>query len=273
MSLVDSHCHLDDEQFDADREDTVQRALAAGVQRMLAIGTGSGPPDLEAAIRLADRYHPVYATVGIHPQYASRGKPEELKRVQALLEHPKVVGLGEVGLDYHWEPFDRDHQTSVFIDQMRIAMDARKPLIVHTRDAWEDTFALLREYWATSGLPCILHCFTGGPAEVSEANERGYYVSFSGVVTYPKAAAVQEAAKLVPAERLLVETDAPYLAPVPNRGKRNEPAFVVHTARKLAELRDTSLSDISTQTTENFRRVFGDTGIRSVTLEDSHELR
>lgn len=257
MSLVDSHCHLDDSQFDADREAAIDRALAAGVTHMLAIGTGEGPPDLEAAIRLAERHEVISASAGIHPQYALKAEAGDIARVAALLAHPKCVALGEIGLDYYWKPFDADRQKAVFVEQMRVARDARKPIIIHTRDAWADTMALLREHWAGSGLACVMHCFTGGPAEAREALELGFYVSFAGVVTYPKADALREAAKLVPSDRLLVETDAPYLAPVPHRGQRNEPAYVAHTANRLAEVRGEEPARLGLAVTANFATVFG----------------
>lgn len=237
MSLVDSHCHLDDSQFDGDREATIERACAGGVSQMLAIGTGEGPPDLEAGIRLADRYEFIYATAGIHPQYAAKAGGDSLKALAEVIRHPKCVAVGEIGLDYHWKPFDKDQQVKLFIEQMQIAADARKPIVIHVRDAWDDTISLLREHWAPAGLPCVMHCFTGGVKEAGQAIDLGFYLSFAGVITYPRATAVREAAAIVPSDRLLVETDSPYLAPVPHRGKRNEPAYVSHTANTLAEVR------------------------------------
>ena len=256
MSLVDSHCHPDDAQFNGDRDDMLRRALDAGVTTILAVGTGEGPPDLEPALRLADKHEPVLATVGIHPQYAANASDNDYKRLSDLLRHPKCVALGEIGLDYYWKPFDKDLQTRVFVDQMRVAADARKPIVIHTRDAWADTVALLREHWAPTGLPCVMHCFTGGPDEAREVLDLGFYVSFAGVVTYPKATALHEAAKMVPLDRMLVETDSPYLPPVPYRGKRNEPSYVVHTAARIAELRSQDASEIAKSTSDNFRRVF-----------------
>jgi TatD DNase family protein len=237
MSLVDSHCHLDDSQFDPDREAAIERAFAGGVTKMLAIGTGEGPPDLEAGIRIANRHESIYASAGIHPQYAPQYSGDHLAALCEVIRHPKCVAVGEIGLDYYWKPFDKDQQTRLFIAQMEVAQQARKPVIIHTREAWDDTIALLSEHWAPTGLPCILHCFTGGVEQVRQAIELDFYVSFAGVLTYPKATTVRDAAALVPSDRLLVETDAPYLAPVPHRGKRNEPAFVAHTASKLAEVR------------------------------------
>jgi TatD DNase family protein len=257
VKLVDSHCHLDSEQFDADRDAVVERALEAGVATMVAIGTGEGPPDLEAGIRLAERYACVLTTVGVHPHDASKAAPDTYRRLAALLKHPKVIALGEIGLDYHYDNSPRDVQRAVFIEQMAVARDAAKPIVIHTRDAWEDTLALLERHWKPTGLPGIMHCFSGGPVEAEKCVDLGFYLSFGGVVTFPKAFAVQEAARMAPADRILVETDAPYLAPAPRRGKRNEPAFVVETARKLALLRGIAVEEIASITTANFGNLTG----------------
>jgi TatD DNase family protein len=255
VSLIDSHCHLDSPEFDADRDEVVARALDAGVEHMVAIGTGSGPPDLEAGIRLADRYPQFYATVGIHPHDAGKAGKADFDRLAELLSHPKVIALGEIGLDYHYDFSPRETQTSVFIQQMEIATAAKKPVVIHTREAWDDTAALLEQHWKPHGIGGIMHCFSGGPVEARRTLDLGFYLSFGGIVTFPKALDVQAAAKAAPADRILVETDAPYLAPVPKRGKRNEPALVVHTARKLADLRGQSLEEVSHLTSENFRRL------------------
>lgn len=254
--LVDSHCHIDDEKFAADRDEVVERALAAGVEQMVVIGTGEGPPDLEAGIRIAEDYGAVLATVGVHPEYAARVTPGLFDLISDLLNHAKVIAIGEIGLDYHWDPSTRDVQQEVFIEQMRIARAKKKPIVIHTRDAWDDTFALLGEHWQPAGLPCVLHCFTGTPEQAQRALDMGFYLSFGGIVTYPKALEVQASAKLVPLDRMLVETDAPYLAPVPHRGKRNEPAFAAHTAAKIAELRGQPVELIEEATTNTFRRIF-----------------
>ncbi len=256
MSLIDSHCHLDHEQFDADREAVIERALAAGVEHMVAIGTGDGPPDLEAGIRIADRHPPFYATVGVHPHDAAKATPETFRRLASLLAHPKVIALGEIGLDYHYDFSPREIQRTAFIEQMSIAREAAKPIVIHTREAWDDTLALLREHWAPSGLGGIMHCFSGGAAEAQQALDLGFCLSFGGIVTFPKALELQEVARHAPADRILIETDAPYLAPVPKRGKRNEPAYILQTARKLADLRGESLESIATVTSANFRRLF-----------------
>jgi TatD DNase family protein len=253
--LVDSHCHLDNEQFNSDRDAVIERAIDAGVGRMLAIGTADGPPDLECAIRLADRHNALYATVGVHPHDASKADDHAYRMLEELLKHPKVLALGEIGLDYHYAFSPRQTQRDVFIEQMRIAADARKPIVIHTREAWEDTLALLEKHWSPTGPPGIMHCFSGGLAEAERCLALGFFLSFGGIVTFPKAAEVQETARNAPIDRILVETDAPYLAPVPKRGKRNEPAFVVETARKLAALRGETLETIAAATTQNFERL------------------
>jgi len=253
--LVDSHCHLDNEQFNPDRDAVIQRALEAGIDRMLAIGTGEGPPDLEAGIRLADRHAAIYATVGVHPHDAAKTDAEVFRRLAEVLKHPKVVALGEIGLDYHYDFSPRDVQRDVFIEQMRIAADARKPIVIHTREAWEDTLALIERHWKPTGLPGIMHCFSGGPQEAERSIALGFYLSFGGILTFPKSVDVQQAARAAPPDRILVETDAPYLAPVPKRGKRNEPAFVVETARKLAALRRETLENVAEETTRNFEQL------------------
>jgi TatD DNase family protein len=252
VSLIDSHCHLDSAEFDADRDAVIQRAIDAGIDHMMAIGTGSGPPDLEAATRLADRYDVFYAAAGIHPHDAAKATPADFKHLADLLKHPKVLAVGEIGLDYHYDFSPRDTQQAVFIEQMSIAAAARKPIVIHTREAWDDTLALIAKHWTPHALGGIMHCFSGGPADAQRALDLGFYLSFGGIVTFPKALDLQAAAREVPRDRILLETDAPYLAPVPKRGKRNEPSLMVHTAQKLAELRGESLEDISRVTTDNF---------------------
>ena len=255
IKLIDSHCHLDGEQFNADRDAAIQRARDAGVEIMVAIGTGDGPPALKAGIRLADAYPFIYATVGVHPHDASKAADEHYPELIALTAHPKVVAVGEIGLDYHYNFSPPAKQREVFVRQLEIARDARKPIVIHTREAWADTISILMEHWTPTGLGGIMHCFSGGPREAEESLGLGFHLSFSGIVTYPKAVEIHEAAKLTPLDRLLVETDAPYLAPVPYRGKRNEPAHVVHTARRLAELRNEEFSRLAAATSDNWRRL------------------
>jgi TatD DNase family protein len=252
VKLVDSHCHLDDKQFDPDRDEVIARAREAGVERMMAIGTGNGPPDLEAALRLARQYDFIYATVGVHPHDAAKAMPETFAALEALAAETKVLAIGEIGLDYHYDFSPREVQRDVFIQQLNMAGRAGKPIVIHTREAWEDTLLMLREHWSGSG---IIHCFSGGPAEARQALDLGFYLSFGGVLTFPKAEALREAARMTPEGRLLVETDAPYLAPVPRRGKRNEPAFIVETARRLAEVRGVAPERIAEVTAGNFERL------------------
>lgn len=266
MGLVDSHCHLDGPRFTEDREAVIARALEAGVERMLSIGSGDGPPDLEAAIRVADRYAPVWATVGVHPHDAEKATDATLRELETLLRHPKVVGLGEIGLDYHYDHSPREVQKAVFRDQLAIAKAAGVPVIIHTREAWADTFAILEEHWvgAAAGagasvetsLPGIMHCFSGGVAEAERSMAMGFRISIAGVVTFPKSDELRAAAKMVPDDRLLVETDSPYLAPAPYRGKRNEPAYVVETAKRVAAERGVSYEELCRVTTANFDQLF-----------------
>jgi TatD DNase family protein len=256
VKLVDSHCHLDDSQFNDDREQVIERALAAGVETMMAIGTGDGPPDLETAIRQADRHSFVYATIGVHPHDASKATAESFAKLRDLAAHPKVLAIGEIGLDYHYDFSPRDVQRSVFEKQLELAAASDKPIVIHTREAWDDTLEILRRHWRHgTERGGIMHCFTGDAAQAQEALDLGFHLSYGGVLTFPKAEAVRQAARITPEDRLLVETDCPYLAPVPHRGKRNEPAFVVETARRLAEVRGVSPEAMARITTDNFQRL------------------
>ena len=254
--LVDSHCHLDDSQFESDRAAAIERAHAAGVNCMLAIGTGNGPPDLEAAVRLADRYPQIYATVGVHPNDTPKLEPNTFTNLQQLLTHPKVKAIGEIGLDYHWGT-PKETQIPAFILQLEMAVAAKMPIVIHTRDAWSDTLDVLKEHWVGNGLPCLMHCFTGTADQARECLDLGLHLAFGGVTTFPKATEIREAARIVPADRLLLETDAPYLAPVPFRGKRNEPAYVAYTAKVIADLRGVAVAELGQQTTGNFKHFFG----------------
>ena len=255
MKLADSHCHLDDPQFRDDRSAAIGRAHAAGLAYMLAIGTGEGPPDLEAAVRLADAWPSIYATVGVHPNDAPKADERTFHHLEELLSHPKVVAIGEIGLDYHWG-VPKEAQLPVFVQQLEIASATRMPIIIHTRDAWADTIQVLRTRWAPNGLPCVMHCFTGDENTARECLDLGFYLAFGGVTTFPKSLAVREAARVTPIERMLLETDAPYLAPVPHRGKRNEPAYMARTAEAIASLRGMRLQELANRTTENFQRLF-----------------
>jgi len=252
VTLVDSHVHLDDKQFDADREGAIERALAAGVDRMMAIGTGNGPADLDVAVRMADRYPFMYATIGVHPHDASKATDETWTHMRSLAAHPKVLAVGEIGLDYHYDFSPRDVQRAVFEQQLALAAEFGKPIVIHTREAWDETLAILRAHWQGGG---IMHCFTGDEGQARQALDLGFHLGFGGVLTFPKAEAVRRAARIAPDDRILVETDCPYLAPVPHRGKRNEPAFVVETARRLAEVRGVTMDAVAESTTRNFEQL------------------
>jgi len=255
VKLVDSHCHLDNRQFAADFDGVLERARDAGVTHMLAIGTGEGPQDLDCALRIASRYPHVFASAGVHPHDAAKADAASYVRLRELVREEKCIAVGEIGLDYHYDFSPRDVQQRAFVEQLRIAHEAGKPVIIHTREAWEDTLATLREHWQDRA--GIMHCFTGSAEQALEAVELGFYLGFGGVLTFPKSDMVREAATRMPSDRLLLETDAPYLAPIPHRGKRNEPAFTAITARKLAEVRGCSVEEIAAQTTDNFRTLFG----------------
>ena len=260
--FVDSHAHLDGKQFDADRALVIARAREAGVGTIVAIGNGDGPEDCDCAIRLAEKYDFMYATLGIHPHEAALATEAAYEKMREWAKHPKVIAWGEIGLDYFYDHSPRDVQKKVFIRQMELAKEAKLPIVIHCRpsnngeDAWEDCLVLIREQWSPSGLGGVLHCFTGAWDHARRALDMGFMISFAGNVTCPKAQAIREAAKQAPLERMLIETDCPYLAPVPNRGKRNEPAFVRETARQLGELRGLSAEEIGEQTTTNFREFF-----------------
>jgi TatD DNase family protein len=255
VDLVDSHCHLDDAQFAEDRDAVIERARDAGLKWMLSIGTGNGPPDLSCAVRLADQYPFVLATVGVHPNDCEKVESDTFPHLSALLQHPKVRALGEIGLDYHWG-VPKDKQLPVFLRQLELAEEARKPIVIHTRDAWNDTIDVLRSRWASTGLPCVMHCFTGNPQQARECLDLGFILSFGGVTTFPKASDIREAASIVPDGKLLLETDCPYLAPVPHRGKRNEPAYVALTAAAVAQVRGVNTEELAAVTTANFERIF-----------------
>jgi TatD DNase family protein len=252
--LVDSHCHLDFPDFGPEVDEVVARAHAAGVGLMVTISTKVSEFDRVKAV--AERFPHVYCTVGIHPHEAASEPETDTATLVALAQHPKVVGIGETGLDYFYEHSPREAQQRNFRAHIAAARETGLPLIVHTRDADEDMAQILDEEMGKGAFPGLLHCFTSGPELAEKAIELGLYVSFSGIVTFRNAESLRETAATVPMERLLVETDAPYLAPVPKRGKRNEPSFVVHTAARLAEIKGVSVEALAEATTANFLKLF-----------------
>jgi TatD DNase family protein len=260
--FVDSHAHLEGTQFDSDREQVISRAREAGVETIVAIGIGDGPESVDCGIKLADQYPFIYATIGIHPHEAKLATDAVFERMEKLARHPKVIGWGEIGLDYFYDHSPRETQKQVFLKQMELAAAAKLPIIIHCRpsdgseDAWEDCLSMIQEQWAPKGLGGVLHCFTGTLAHARRALDLEFLISFAGNITFPKAQQIRDAALEVPLDRMLIETDCPFLAPVPNRGKRNEPAFVTETARKLGELRALSAEEIGERTSRNFYNFF-----------------
>ena len=260
--FVDSHAHLDGKQFDSDREQVIARAREAGVQTIVAIGNGDGPPELDRGILLADKYPFIYATIGIHPHEARLADDAAYRKMEQLAKHPKIIAWGEIGLDYYYDHSPREVQKGAFQRQMELAAAAKLPIIIHCRpseaseNAWEDFFEMIEADWRSRGLGGILHCFTGSWPQAKRALDMGFMISFAGNVTFPKAQQIRDAALEVPLDRMLIETDCPFLAPVPYRGKRNEPAFVKDTAKKLAELRGLTAEQIGEQTGRNFYNFF-----------------
>jgi TatD DNase family protein len=275
--LIDSHAHLDF--YAKDIDGVVSRAREAGVGTILAIGIGEGPEEMHRALEIAHRYPSVYASVGIHPSEAAKATPEALGRLSQLAADPLCVAVGEIGLDYyHVENPLPEVQEAAFISQMEIAAMMRKPILIHCRTselatpaakqkfeglqngnpnaAWDDLLRLIVQYWTSTGLPGVMHCFSGGVAEAKRSLAAGFYLSFAGNLTYPKSQDIREAAAFAPADRILLETDCPFLAPIPHRGQQNEPALMMYTAVALAELRGISVEQVAALTTKNFHELF-----------------
>jgi len=256
MDLIDSHAHIDFPQFADDRQAMLERARAAGVNTILAIGTGPGPQKLDAAIPYAETHEWIYTTVGIHPHEAKEVTPAHLETLARLARHPKVIAWGEIGLDYFYDRSPRDVQQRVFREQMELAHAAKLPIIIHCRDAWSDCLDILEESWKPTGLGGILHCFTSTIEDARRGLDMGFLVSFTGNLTYPKAQNIRDVAKDLPLENILIETDSPYLAPQSFRGKRNEPAYVVEVAKALGNVRNLGTQEAAAMTAGNFRRFF-----------------
>ncbi len=255
MKLVDSHCHIDGSQFETDRDEVIARAREAGVVAMMNIGSGSPREDsFEKTVGLARSFDFIYAALGIHPHDASEYSDEvETRLITLARSTPKVLAWGEIGLDFYYDHSPRDVQIAVFRRQIRVARELGLPIVIHSRDANDETVSIIREECSYEGFRGgIMHCF-GGTAAMAEAlMPLGFMISFAGNVTFKKAEELREAARVVPLDRLLIETDCPYLAPVPMRGKRNEPSFVAHTAAFLGEFYGVGADEIATRTTENF---------------------
>ena len=254
---IDSHAHIEGPEFDADRQAVIQRAVDAGVEIIVCVGDGEVAADSHAAaFRLAEEYPFIYTTIGVHPHEARLLDDELYAKLVDLSQHPKVIAWGEIGLDYHYDNSPREVQREAFKRQLRMARERRLPISIHTREAEADTLAILDEEWKDSGLGGVIHCFTGTRTFAEAAVERGLLISFSGVITFKKAEDLRETARRLPIEKLLIETDSPFLAPVPYRGRRNEPAYVVETARAVSELRGVGTQELGRATSENFKRLF-----------------
>ena len=266
--LTDSHAHLDSPRYDADREAMLKAALEAGVGTALSIGIGDGPETMHRALDLCREYAGrtdvprLYATAGVHPDEAASLNDAALEKLNRLLAAPEVIACGEIGLDYYWDTAPRAVQQEAFIEQMELAAGHCLPIVIHCRAAeragtgdtaaWDDTLDLLDRHWRQTGLGGILHCFAGTVEHAKRAIDFGFLISFAGNITFPKAQAIRDAAQALPLASMLVETDAPFLSPVPRRGQRNEPAYVTVTAAKLAELAGVGVEELAAVTTRNF---------------------
>lgn len=266
--LIDSHAHLDSERYAGDREAMLRRAYEAGVGAVLSIGIGEGPAEMHRALDVCREFSGrpglprLYASAGIYPHSTTEADDAALAKLDALLAEPEVIACGEIGLDYYHEGAPHDVQQRALIRQLEIAAARKRPILIHCRgtnesaDAWNDLFLVLEQFWRKTGLGGIMHCFGGGWEEARRSLDLGFLVSFAGNVTYPKAQPLRDVAARVPIDRILVETDAPWLAPAPHRGQRNEPAMVVETARVLADLLNVTPDEIAATTTANFFRLF-----------------
>ena len=250
--LADSHSHIDDERFDRDRDQVIERAAAAGVD--LIVNIGADMASSARSIALSEKYACVYAAVGMHPHDAKEMREQDYIQLERWTVHPRVVAIGEIGLDYHYDLSPRPIQKEVFLRQLDIARKTGKPFIIHEREAHADTLDIVRN--AARGLNGVFHCFSGSVETARTYLDMGFYISVAGPVTFPKSIKTKEVAKFVPLDRLLVETDSPYLTPEPYRGKRNEPAYVRIVAEDIAGLRNISLEELAEATSRNLRKLF-----------------
>jgi TatD DNase family protein len=269
VALVDSHAHLDSPRYDADREELLQRAWQQGVRTVLSIGIGEGPDTMQQALELSRScagkpgIPRVLATAGIHPHEAQFADQAALAKLDDLLANPDVLAVGEIGLDYYYDHSPRPQQKQAFAQQMEVAAAKRRPIIIHCRpsdgssNAWDDTLEMIETAWVRTNLGGILHCFTGEWEHARRALDCGFLISFAGNITFPRAENIREVAARVPLDRMLIETDAPFLAPLPYRGKRNEPAWVGRVADKVAEVRGVPSEQVASSTANNFFRFFG----------------
>ena len=252
--LVDSHAHLDDSDFDPDRAAVIERARATGLRYILVAGGGTGPERLESPLAVAQNHDWIYASIGVHPHEARHFTDSHAEKILALAQHPKVVAVGEIGVDYHYDHSPRDVQKLVLIRQMELARQLKLPIMIHCRDAWADLREIAAAHWRPTGLGGILHCFSGSLEDARAFLDWGFLISFAGNLTFKKAESLREIARLIPLDRLLTETDSPYLAPAPYRGKRNEPTYVRAVTQELARLRNLTEEGIAYQVIQNFEK-------------------
>ena len=257
MNLTDSHAHVDVSDFDSDRDAMLERAREAGVRTILAIGNGPEIEKLGAAVPFAESHDWIYAAAGIHPHEARHATEAHYAELERLAHHPRVVAWGEIGLDFHYDHSPRDVQASVFRQQLALARAAKKPVIIHCREAWPECLEILQTDWRSPGLGGIFHCFSGTAEEAGRGMDLGFLISFAGNVTFPKSQNLRDVAREIPLDQMLVETDSPFLAPPPHRGRRNEPAYVAEVARTIANVRNLPASEVAETTSANFRRFFG----------------
>lgn len=261
MALIDSHCHLEAKDFRRDdgsdgRDDVLARARAAGVEAFVCVGSGASLDEVRTAVAMAEAHADIWAAVGIHPHDVARTPAGAMAEIERLaVDHPRVVAVGETGLDYHYDHSPRDQQQAALAEFVGIAKRAKKPLSLHIRDAHADAARIL-ECEGARDVGGVIHCFTGELADAQRYVALGFHISLSGVVTFKSATAIREAAAWTPLDRLLVETDCPFLAPVPLRGKRNEPAYITHTAQLVAQLRGIDYEEFARETTRNARALF-----------------
>jgi TatD DNase family protein len=266
--LIDSHAHLDSPRYADDREAVLRRAAESGVGAVLAIGIGEGPAEMHQALEICREFNGkpgmprLFASAGIYPHNAAEADEAAQEKLDGLLAQPEVIACGEIGLDYYHEGAPHPVQREGLICQLKIAAARKRPILIHCRpkdgeaDAWDDLFEVLDEHWAATGLGGVMHCFGGGWEQAKRSLDLGFLISFAGNLTYPKAQPLRDVAARVPIDGVLVETDAPWLAPAALRGKRNEPAFMTQTAEALAELHHSSPAEIAAATTKNFTRLF-----------------
>ena len=256
IELIDSHAHVDAAEYDGDRDAMLARAREAGVSTILTIGIGATLEKIRGAMMIAERHDWIFAAGGFHPHDAAAVGEAEIAALAELLRNPRVIAWGEIGLDYHYDDPARGVQARAFTQQLEMARAAKLPVVIHCRDAWPDCLDILERDWRASALGGILHCFSGTLADARRGIEMGFLVSFAGNVTFPKSQELRDVARELPLASILIETDSPYLAPPPHRGRRNEPAFVAEVARTLASVRDLRVPEVAAATAENFRRLF-----------------